>query len=306
MFTDLFQLEQKPVTVFSSDDAGAPILTKDAGSLKTLLKACLVTGYGDKTALGWQMLFESADTLSAAFASTDPTASKFVLKINNSGATTAKISAYQSMTDINTGIKPMAVDNDYELFNCSWRLIGHSKAFILLLDARAYDGTYYTSRIAYPIVFGDIPRESNRLAHAVIFWTARRAEYWQGSLQTTLGSRNDGQTSNASSSTNSFSYLNNYPVIVNDGTGGKAIQQAACKFSWGSRSQATLLHDAYIIALPDSTWSMIPMLQPLSNITSEISNLGKISQTAIKALTSNWQLGAYNGDCAVPTDWWWA
>ena len=66
MFTGLFQLEQKPVTVFSSDDADAPILTKDAGSLTTLLKACLITGYGGKTALGWDMAFAIEDQKSAA------------------------------------------------------------------------------------------------------------------------------------------------------------------------------------------------------------------------------------------------
>ena len=41
------------VRVYRWDDASAPVLTGEVGKLAALLKACLVTGYGSKTAAGW-------------------------------------------------------------------------------------------------------------------------------------------------------------------------------------------------------------------------------------------------------------
>lgn len=46
-----------PVTVYKSDDVGAPVLNGLAGSLCTVLDACLVTGYGAKAAAGWAIQF---------------------------------------------------------------------------------------------------------------------------------------------------------------------------------------------------------------------------------------------------------
>lgn len=302
MFTDLFQLEQKPVTVFSSDDVGAPVLSKEAGSLKALLEACLVTGYGSKTALGWQMLFESADTLSAAFASADPTASKYVLKVDNSTATSAKISAYQSMTSIDTGVNPMAVDNEYELFDGAWRLVGHGKAFVLLLNPTVYGG----DNVAYPIVFGDVPRPISRANPIAVFWTARKSQYWNNGLQSTLRSTPDGSTSDRGNTATYPSDVPNYPFVVSDAQSGTNIRTAASKFGDSTIHAATLLYDMYIFSLPDGVWSCLPMMQPLSAVVPDIPNLGRVNDNAIKARTSGFKLDVFNSDCVVPTDWWWA
>ena len=51
----MFQTERVPVTVYRSTDEGAPQLSAAAGSLKTVLKACLTNGYGTKQPLGWEM-----------------------------------------------------------------------------------------------------------------------------------------------------------------------------------------------------------------------------------------------------------
>lgn len=54
-----------PVKVYRASDVGAPQLKAEAGSLKTLLKTCLVNGYGEgvnrKEPLGWQMFEETAN-----------------------------------------------------------------------------------------------------------------------------------------------------------------------------------------------------------------------------------------------------
>ena len=38
-----------PVTLYQSTDTDAPQLANAQGSLKTLLKACLITGYGESS-----------------------------------------------------------------------------------------------------------------------------------------------------------------------------------------------------------------------------------------------------------------
>ncbi len=52
----------EPVLMFSSTDTGAPKInyaSRAAGDVKTVLKACLVTGYGTKQSAGWAMLNET-------------------------------------------------------------------------------------------------------------------------------------------------------------------------------------------------------------------------------------------------------
>lgn len=52
--------EQFPVKFYSWQDNDAPQLANADGCIKTILKACLVTGYGGKDGAGWEMLFDEA------------------------------------------------------------------------------------------------------------------------------------------------------------------------------------------------------------------------------------------------------
>lgn len=54
----LKQPVQYPVKYYSHLDAEAPQLANIDGNIKTILKACLVTGIGDKPSAGWGLLFE--------------------------------------------------------------------------------------------------------------------------------------------------------------------------------------------------------------------------------------------------------
>jgi hypothetical protein len=57
-----------PVTVYRSTDAGAPSLgTAKPSEIITILKKCLVSGYGSKLPLGWTMLFENTTTRNIIF-----------------------------------------------------------------------------------------------------------------------------------------------------------------------------------------------------------------------------------------------
>ena len=73
------QTTKIPAKVYRSTDKDAPKLDAVAGSLKTLLKACLVTGYGAddsrKEPAGWAMPFEN--DVSAVFRSQSPESTKY-------------------------------------------------------------------------------------------------------------------------------------------------------------------------------------------------------------------------------------
>lgn len=294
MFTSLFQLEKKPVTVFSSDDVGAPTLTKDAGSLKTLLKACLVTGYGSKAALGWQMLFESVDKNSAAFASQDPTASKYVLKINDGGAK-AIFSAYSEMTSIDAGLKALVENRETDLRSNRWLLIGHSKSFVFASNSAS-------APFSFCMFFGDLPRQVSRTAPVVGFWS-NRYFYQAGGLQSVLFENVNGVT--ATSSSTSLSQATSHPFLVSADGSSVNLKKSACKFNHASFVAAPLLYDLIISELPDATWTILP-LQPMSNVLSDVASLGKINANAVKIATGDDARRGYNGDCAVATDFWWA
>lgn len=147
-----------PVTLYQSTDTDAPQLANAQGSLKTLLKACLVTGYGDKQPLGWAMPFEEDNK--AVFKSTDPKSTQPCLLVDNSKAKFATLQPYQKMTAINqgTGFFGMGVVNaaGYDKFgyinnqaNPRWWLIGHSAAFMLMIK-------YDSNDISMMFYFGDV------------------------------------------------------------------------------------------------------------------------------------------------------
>ena len=149
----MFTTKTTPVTVYQSTDKGAPQLSVNAGSLKTLLKACLITGYGDKKALGWDIPFEDAN--SAVFRSNDPTSNRYFLKADNSEAKFAILGAYKEMTDLTNGDGYFAYNINFRKFGYvdertpKWWLIGHGKAFVFIVTQwDNHSQTFY---------FGDVP-----------------------------------------------------------------------------------------------------------------------------------------------------
>ncbi|PID63443.1 MAG: hypothetical protein CR974_02010 [Gammaproteobacteria bacterium] len=301
MFSSLFQLEQIPVTLFSSADADAPVLTAEAGSLKSLLKACLVTGYGDKQSLGWQMAHQSDDQLSAAFKSAAPDASGFYLKVDNSAGDKAKLSAYQTMSDIDTGAKAWVENQEYDLVASEWRLIGHKKAFVLLLDLSFDNGE---RPYAYPLLFGDLPRETKRVNPVCVLWSGRRSQYHSASLQVVLQEHPNGKSSDSAS--DYFEYAPSRPVRINSGSRGENLINNSCLFGYESDNQAAGIYSPVLSALSDGTWTFLPMLQPLSAGLSDVANFGRINDNTIKATTgAHIDRDAKCEDCAVPTDFWW-
>lgn len=91
------------VRVYTSEDAGAPVLTGGAGSLINVLSKILVEGYGSKVAAGWTKPFVGVNK--AAFKMAAGTPSMY-LRIDDSNAQDARVVAYVDMTDVDTGTSP--------------------------------------------------------------------------------------------------------------------------------------------------------------------------------------------------------
>lgn len=93
------------VTVYKSSDTSAPVLTGQVGSLVALLDACLVNGYGSKSAAGWTKAFSGTSTASYL-----GTAGHY-LDVNDAaagaaGAQEANVRGYEAMTAVATGTNP--------------------------------------------------------------------------------------------------------------------------------------------------------------------------------------------------------
>lgn len=79
----------EPVLRFKSTDAGAPQINYNArvaGDVKAVLKACLVTGYGDKASAGWSIANEVGNV--AEFVSPSAAMSDYRLGIDDTSAST--------------------------------------------------------------------------------------------------------------------------------------------------------------------------------------------------------------------------
>lgn len=199
-----------PVTLYQSTDIDAPQLANAQGSLKTLLKACLVTGYGDKQPLGWAMPFEEDNK--AVFKPTDPKSTQPCLLVDNSQTRFATLQPYQKMSAINQGTGFFGYDGEYSKFgyfnskkNPRWWLIGHSMALMLMIKLD-------DNEISMMFYFGDVQSlGSNKTA--LYLTNSGGYENMQGvsrfySLQATSGNRGALSRSIINNSPISMSLLN--------------------------------------------------------------------------------------------------
>jgi hypothetical protein len=100
--------------LYRSDDASAPSLTGEAGSLVAMLSAILVDGYGSQPAAGWTKPF--TDTHRAAFRmAAGDGANGHYLYVDDTGTTDARVTGCVSMAGI---------DARSEAWPAEWQLSG--------------------------------------------------------------------------------------------------------------------------------------------------------------------------------------
>lgn len=147
----MFDTQRVPVKVYRWDDEGAPQVESAAGSIKTILKACLVTGYGEgnkrKDGLGWEMAFEKAQE--ACFRSTHPKATKWWLGVDDSKygsrARYVDLCGLLEPTSAKAGKVKQKVNNSSVFHNfiykkdnnnrdkIQWVVVGNERAFTLII-----------------------------------------------------------------------------------------------------------------------------------------------------------------------------
>lgn len=150
-------------TIYNSADAGAPTLNGTAGSLISVLDACLVNGYGAKAAAGWTKAFSG--TNKAAYKMGAGTG--FYLRVQDDAphATAlgreARVLGYETMTDVDTGSGSFGafVSSSYGICRKSstadatarsWMVFADSRTCYLFVLTGDSTGYYYT------LLFGDI------------------------------------------------------------------------------------------------------------------------------------------------------
>jgi hypothetical protein len=135
------------VTVYRSSDASAPTLTGQAGSVTAILDACLVNGYGAKSAAGWAIEFTATNIRAYRSAS----GNRLRLRVDDTAAQEARITGYEVMTDVNTGTGqfPLPAQQSGGLYIRksetsdttvrSWMLVASEKFFHFLPYSNAND-----------------------------------------------------------------------------------------------------------------------------------------------------------------------
>lgn len=124
-------------TLYKWDDAGAPQLTSQAQSLLTILRKCLVEGYGSKTGLGWSISFDDAPSLRTVYRNASGKGEIRLAPASTPTGNSVRFAAASSFADIDTALAPGLSDlaitywSGYE-YN-RWSIIGTSDAFYLLL-----------------------------------------------------------------------------------------------------------------------------------------------------------------------------
>lgn len=93
--------------IYSSTDASAPVLDGQVGSLLTVLRAVLVTGYGSKAAAGWSEPFAAAGNI-GVFRNNSAVGTGAYYRFDDSASSagvgkTAVIRGYKSMTGLSAG-----------------------------------------------------------------------------------------------------------------------------------------------------------------------------------------------------------
>lgn len=130
----LKQPVQYPVKYYSHLDVGAPQLANIDGNIKTILKACLVTGIGDKEGAGWTSLFE--DDFRIVLRRPLRTGNPPDIKIENgviNGAASHRIVSQDNPTGLNDATELAAVNllaRDSK-HGVQWHLIAGDSGFML-------------------------------------------------------------------------------------------------------------------------------------------------------------------------------
>lgn len=143
----------EPVLMFSSTDADAPKINyaaRAAGDVKTVLKACLVTGYGSKASAGWTMQNETGTV--AEFVPPSVAMSDYAFGVSdNSSSQTSwyyKYKGTQTNPSYNNPTKNLGSINTSDASN-GWKLVVTKKGFIFIELVKSTVVNKISTRLTY-------------------------------------------------------------------------------------------------------------------------------------------------------------
>jgi hypothetical protein len=144
----------EPVLRFKSTDAGAPQINYNArvaGDVKTVLKACLVTGYGDKASAGWSIVNEVNHV--AEFVSPAVAMSDYRLGIDDTSASsTTWYYQYQNVRknpSLNAPIKNFGSYIDKNHASNAWQLLVTQRGLYFVEICKHSGGDVLVARMTY-------------------------------------------------------------------------------------------------------------------------------------------------------------
>jgi len=133
--------------LYTWEDTDAPVLTPSTGSIVDVLKKVLVDGYGSKSGLGWSVVFEQAEKIVFQNQGTG----MFVRFDHSQTNYQVFVKAYESMSDIDTGLNPCPLpENESPQFQVllshsssstantvPWRILGDDKGIWIVVNSAA-------------------------------------------------------------------------------------------------------------------------------------------------------------------------
>lgn len=157
------------VRVYRWDDASAPVLNSLTTGLLPILKACLVTGYGSKTAAGWSNPYSAANA--EAFANSPTGGSGYGIKVSNAtGAQYARIEGFKTIDGSGVTTEPFPTTAQvsgglYSVFTTTssdstarpWMVVADQHRFYLWVGYNVVTGSGFSSTTSEPMMFaGDL------------------------------------------------------------------------------------------------------------------------------------------------------
>ena len=150
---------EMPTTLYRSTDDDAPALTK--ANLSLILKACLVTGYGNKPGAGWTMPHEDAAASKRVFAPAKSGELDSYLRVADQTGM-SRVAAYRQMSDIDNGEAILELATPYKhgqskQWSGRWVVVASARSVIVWVEG-GYDSPGRNGMMLY---YGDTTSADN-------------------------------------------------------------------------------------------------------------------------------------------------
>lgn len=149
---------EMPAHLYLSSDDDAPALTKT--NLSLILKACLVTGYGNKPGAGWTMPHEDAAASKRVFAPAKTGELDSYLRVADQSGQ-SRVAAYRQMSDIDNGEAILELATPYKhgqgrQWSGRWAVVATARGVVVWVE----DG-YNAAQPGMMLCYGDSSSADN-------------------------------------------------------------------------------------------------------------------------------------------------